>query len=55
MEDSLKEPQQLNMIMKGLNKQAKTRTRLPINPTLLQSLVHTGTHSLTYEGHRKTR
>ena len=41
MEDPLKEHQQLNLIMKGLHKQAKTRTRLPINPTLLQTLIHT--------------
>ena len=40
MEDSLKEPQQLNLIMKGLHKQAKTCTRLPINPTLLQTFIH---------------
>ncbi len=41
MEDPLKEPQQLNLIMKGLNKQAKTHTRLPISPPLLRTLVHT--------------
>ena len=41
MEDQLKEPQQINLRTKGHNKQAKTGTRVSINPTLLQSLAHT--------------
>ena len=37
--DPLKEAQQLTLLLRGLNRHAQTRQRLPINPKLLQLLI----------------
>ena len=38
-QDPLKDTQQLQLLLRGIQKQAKTRTRLPISPRLLQKIV----------------
>ena len=40
-EDPLKDSAQLKLLLQGLQKQAKPRTRLPISPNLLQQLTQT--------------
>ena len=37
--DPLKDTQQLSWLLRGVQRQSKTRTRLPINPKLLQQLI----------------
>ena len=39
LEDPLKDTQQLSWLLRGVQRRSKTRTRLPINPKLLQQLI----------------
>ena len=39
LEDPLKDTQQLSWLLRGVQRQSKTRTRLPINPKLLLLLI----------------
>ena len=39
LEDPLKDTQQLSWLLRGVQRQSKTRTRLPINPKLQQQLI----------------
>lgn len=41
MDDPLKDTPQLSLLLRGAQKQAKSRTRLPISPALLQKIVTT--------------